>query len=58
MSQWSTVSPYLNWRYSGLGDALRAGVSVVIDGLRIARPEYEPLADGTQVYFVPQAAGG
>lgn len=48
----------LDRRYPGLGDALRAGVSVVIDGLLIAHPEYEPLADGAQVYFVPQTAGG
>ena len=48
----------LDRRYPGLGDALRAGVSVVIDGLLIAHPEYEPLADGAVVYFVPQTAGG
>ena len=48
----------LDRRYPGLGDALRAGVSVVIDGLLIAHAEYEPLADGTMVYFVPQTAGG
>ena len=48
----------LDSRYPGLGDALRAGVSVVIDGLLIAHPEYEPLADGAVVYFVPQTAGG
>ena len=54
MSQRSAVSPDLDWRYSGLGDALRAGVSVVIDGLLIARLEYEPLANGAQVYFVPR----
>ena len=48
----------LDRRHPGLGDALRAGVSVVIDGLLIAHPEYEPLADGAQVYFVPQTAGG
>lgn len=48
----------LDGRYPGLGGALRTGVSVVIDGLLIAHPEYEPLADGAQVYFVPQTAGG
>ena len=48
----------LDRRYPGLGDALRAGVSVVIDGLLIAHPEYEPVADGAHVYFVPQTAGG
>ena len=48
----------LDRRYPGLGDSLRVGVSVVIDGLLIAHPDYEPVADGTQVYFVPQTAGG
>ena len=48
----------LDRRHPGLGDALRSGVSVVINGLLIAHPEYEPLADGAQVYFVPQTAGG
>ena len=48
----------LDRRYPGLGDALRAGTSVVIDGLLIAHPEYEPLTDGAVVYFVPQTSGG
>ena len=48
----------LDKRYPGLGDTLRAGVSVVIDGLLVAYPEYEPVADGAQIYFVPQTAGG
>ena len=48
----------LDRRYPGLGDSLRAGVSVVIDGLLVAHPEYEPVADGALVYFIPQTAGG
>ena len=48
----------LDRRYPGLGDALRSGVSVVIGGLLIAHPEYEPVPDGAEVYFVPQTAGG
>ena len=48
----------LDRRHPGLGDALRAGVSVVIDGLLVAHPEYEPVPDGAEVYFVPQTAGG
>ena len=48
----------LDCRYPGLGDALRAGVSVVIDGLLVAHPEYEPVPEGAEVYFVPQTAGG
>ena len=48
----------LDTRYPGLGDQLSAGVSVVIDGLLIAYPEYEPVPDGSEVYFVPQTSGG
>ena len=48
----------LDKRYPGLGDALRAGVSVVIDGLLVAYPEYEPVAAGAVVYFIPQTSGG
>ena len=48
----------LDRRYPGLGETLRTGTSVVIDGLLIAHPLYEPVADGAQVYFVPQTAGG
>ena len=48
----------LDRRYPGLGDALRAGVSVVINGLLVAHPEYEPVPDDAKVYFVPQTAGG
>ena len=48
----------LDRRYPGLGDALRAGTSVVIDGVLIAYPQYEPVADGTLVYFIPQSGGG
>ena len=48
----------LDCRYPGLGDALRSGVSVVVDGLLVAHPEYEPVPDGSVVYFVPQTAGG
>ncbi len=44
--------------FPGLADALRAGTSVVIDGLLIAHPEYEPVADGSTIYFIPQTSGG
>ena len=48
----------LDRQYPGLGHQLRAGVSVVIDGLLIAHPEYEPVPEGAQIYFVPQTSGG
>ena len=48
----------LDSRYPGLGEQLRAGVSVVIAGLLVAYPEYEPVPDGAEVYFIPQTSGG
>lgn len=48
----------LDSRYPGLGDQLRSGVSVVIAGLLVAYPEYEPVPDGAEVYFIPQTSGG
>ena len=48
----------LDGRYPGLGDQLRIGVSVVIGGLLVAYPEYEPVPDGAEVYFIPQTSGG
>ena len=48
----------LDSRYPGLGDHLRSGVSVVIGGLLVAYPEYEPVPDGSEVYFIPQTSGG
>ena len=48
----------LDRQFPGLGEQLRAGVSVVIEGLLIAYPEYEPVPDGAEVYFIPQTSGG
>ena len=48
----------LDSRYPGLGGQLRSGVSVVIGGLLVAHPEYEPVPDGAEVYFIPQTSGG
>ena len=48
----------LDRQFAGLGEQLRAGVSVVIAGLLIAHPEYEPVPDGAEVYFIPQTSGG
>ncbi len=48
----------LDRQYPGLGSALRSGTSAVIDGLLVAHPEYEPVEDGSLIYFIPQTAGG
>ena len=57
----STVSSLiadLTTRYPELGERLAAGTAVVINGVLIAHPEYEPVPDGAEVYFVPQPSGG
>ena len=48
----------LSKRFPGLGDRLGAGTAVVINGVLIAHPDYEPVPDGAEVYFVPQPSGG
>ncbi len=48
----------LDRRFPGLGPRLQAGTAVVIDGVLIAYPDYEPVPDGAEVYFVPQPSGG
>ena len=48
----------LDRQYPGLGDLLRTGTSVVIGGLLVAYPEYQPVPDGAEVYFLPQTSGG
>ena len=48
----------LDRQFPGIGDQLRSGVSVVIGGLLVAYPEYEPVPDGAEIYFLPQTSGG
>ena len=48
----------LSERFPGLGDRLAAGTAVVINGVMIAHPDYEPVPDGAEIYFLPQPSGG
>ena len=57
----STISALisnLSQQFPELGERLAAGTAVVINGVLIAHPEYEPVPDGAEVYFVPQPSGG
>ncbi len=48
----------LDGRFPGLGERLSAGTAVMLDGEVIAHPDYEPVADGSEVYFIHQPSGG
>lgn len=48
----------LTSKFPELEPRLRAGTAVVINGVLIAHPDYEPVPDGAEVYFVPQPSGG
>ncbi len=48
----------LDGRFPGLGDRLRTGMAVVLNGELIAHPGYEPLDDGAEIYFMHQPSGG
>ena len=45
-------------RFPDLGPRLQAGTAVVVNGVLIAHPDYEPVPDGAEIYFVPQPSGG
>ena len=48
----------LDLRFPGLGDQLRHGVAVAIDGDIIADPLLERLAEDSEVFFLPPIEGG
>lgn len=48
----------LDRRFPGLGERLGAGTAVMLDGEVIAHPDYESIADGSEVYFIHQPSGG
>lgn len=48
----------LEKRFPELAGRLRSGTAVVINGVLIAHPDYEPVPDGSEIYFVPQPSGG
>ena len=57
----STVGALINdldQRFPGIGDRLREGTAVVINGVLVAHPEYEPVPEGAEIHFVHQPSGG
>ena len=48
----------LDRQFPGLGDQLRSGIAVAIDGEIIADAIYEPLPGDAEVHFLPAIGGG
>lgn len=44
--------------FPGVGDQLRSGIAVAIDGEIIADAIYEPLPEDAEVHFLPAIGGG
>jgi molybdopterin converting factor small subunit len=45
-------------RFPALGERLRAGVSVAIDGEMVGEPHLEPLWPDSEVVLLPRISGG
>ena len=48
----------LDRRFPGLGEHLRSGLAVAIDGEIMADALYEPVPEGAEVHFLPPIGGG
>ena len=48
----------LDDRFPGIGDKLRSGVAIAIDGEIIANPLLETLETDSEVYFIPAIEAG
>ena len=48
----------LDRRFPGLGEHLRSGLAVAIDGEIISDAIYEPVPEGAEVHFLPPMGGG
>ena len=48
----------LDRRFPGLGQHLRSGSAIAIDGEIMADALYEPLPEGAEVHFLPPMGGG
>jgi molybdopterin converting factor small subunit len=48
----------LDRSFPGLGERLRSGVAVAIDGEIIQEPLLEPIQPTSEVHFLPQVSGG
>ena len=48
----------LDRRFPGLGQHLRSGLAVAIDGEIIGEAMYEPVPEDAEVHFLPAIGGG
>lgn len=48
----------LDARFPGIGEQLRSGTAVAIDGEIISDPLLEPIPAGSEVHFLPSISGG
>ena len=48
----------LDERFPGIGERLRDGTSVAINGEILPDAIYEPVPDGAEVHFLPTLSGG
>ncbi len=48
----------LDERYPGMGEALKVGLAVAIDGEIFQEPFLEPIRPESEVYFLPAIEGG
>lgn len=48
----------LDERFPGLGERLREGTSVAINGEIVADAIYEDVPDGAEIHFLPTLSGG
>jgi hypothetical protein len=48
----------LEARFPGLGETLRGGIAVAIDGDIVNNPLLEPVGPDSEVHFLPSISGG
>jgi molybdopterin converting factor small subunit len=48
----------LEARFPGLGEPLRSGMAVAIDGDIVSNPLLEPVGPDSEIHFLPSISGG
>ncbi len=48
----------LDRRFPGIGERLRSGTAIAIDGEIITDPLLEPIPPGSEIHFLPSISGG
>tara|TARA_B100001123_G_scaffold408820_1_gene502334 strand:+ start:467 stop:712 length:246 start_codon:yes stop_codon:yes gene_type:complete len=54
----SEIITELDQRFPGIGEKLRSGIAVAIDGEIMSRALYEPVEEDSEVHFLPAVSGG